>query len=170
MEAKEVAQLVVSGVAPFIAAGAALWIAALQRRELISVVIGHDYDHQRYGDIDYFIVHNRSTQPVAITSIRYLSGVVWRTPQQGTALDYEDPTDINFPYLVQPGALLRLRLDSHAARKIASRFGVKRRRLAWLLRRSRLLVECRSSSGARYRTSGEPILPWDDQLPWRRGR
>lgn len=169
MMTKDVAQLIVSAVAPFIAAGAALAIAAASRKERASIVVSFGYDGN-YDAIDYLVIHNRSLQTIAITSVRYYAGVIWRTPVDGTALDYDDPTDLDFPYVVEPGKLRRLRLDTGAAERIARRVGPLRRAVAWALRRSRFLVICRSTASATYRTSGEPILPWDDQLPWRRGK
>ena len=169
MEPKDVAQLVVSALAPFVAAGSALALLAFGRRERVSTVIGWEHD-ARYGEMDLIVIHNHSDRAVAIHAIRYLEGVIWRTAQQGTALDYEDPTDLGFPYLIQPNEMRRLRLDSMQARRLARRAGRWRKLVALVLRRSRILVECQSTAGTRFRTSGEPALPWDDQLPWRRGR
>lgn len=165
MLTKDIAQLVVSGFAPFVAAGAALWIASLQRRERLSCFISYG---GQFAETSFMGVHNRSAQTVAIIGVRYLSGGLWRVPREGTALDYEDPTDISFPYLIAPGEVLKLWLDEHQAKICAEAVTGWPLLFARLLRRSRVLVEFQSSAGTRYRTSGERILPWRDRVPWRR--
>lgn len=168
MGSKDIAQLLVSAIAPLIAAAGALGVARLSFRERVSIAItwGTDYRSQ---DVSFIAIHNRSSQAVAITTVRYVSGVFWRTAEDGTALDYEDPSDLAFPYLIEPGKILRLRLNEYAAKRLAKESSRTQTVMAWALRRSRFLVECRSTAGSRYRTSGEPILSWDDQLPWKRG-
>jgi len=150
MLTKDLAQLLVSAVAPFVAAGAALWIASLQRRVWLSYVISYGGE---WADRPFLGVHNRSTQTVAIIGARYLSGGLLRRPLEGTALDYEDPSDIRFPHMKAPGELLRLNVDEHQAKKIAEAVTGRRMLTARVLRRSRLLVECQSSADTRYRTS-----------------
>jgi hypothetical protein len=168
MTTKEVLQLAVSALAPFIAAGGALWLYTLQHRERVSCFLSHGYgrDHE---EVTFVGIHNRSTQPVVITAVRYRYGVIVRRAAQGTAIDYEDPIDLGFPYTVQSGEVRLIRLDEHQARRLATQAGLAQRCVAWALRRSRLLVECQTTTGARYRTSGEKALPWLDQLPWKRG-
>lgn len=161
MLTKDIAQLLVSAFAPFVA----LWIANLQRKERLSCFISYG---GQWGDTPFLGVHNRSTQTVAIIGTRYLSGGLWRRPVEGTALDYEDPIDIRFPYMITPGEVLKLRLDEHHAKRIAEAVTGRRLLAARMLRRSRVLVECQSSAGTRYRTSGEAALPWIDQVSWRR--
>jgi hypothetical protein len=168
MTAKDVWQLVVSGLAPFIAAGGALWIYSLQHRERISCFITFGYGRE-WEETSLISIHNRSSQPVAITRIRYRFGILFRKPSQGTALDYEDPTDLDFPYVVGAGEIRKLKLDEHHAIRLAQTVGKLRIWAARVLRRSRFTVECTTSTGAKYETSGEPILPWKDQLPWKRG-
>lgn len=158
---KDVAQLLVSATAPFVAAGAALWIASLQRRERLSCFISYG---GQYGDTSFLGMHNRSGQTVAITSIRYLAGGPWRTLRRGTALDYEDPSDLRFPYKIAAGEILKLEIDEHQAKMLAETVTGWRLLTLKLFRRSRVLIECQSSAGARYRTSAEPALPWDYQL------
>ena len=167
MTTKDYLQLGVSLVAPFVAAGVALWIATLQQRERVSSFITWGYGPD-YGEFTQIGIHNRSSQPIAITDIGYLYGVVFRTRAQGTALDYEDPLDLGFPYVVEPGEIRRLKLDEEQARRLANKIGFIRRFLARVFRRSRILIQCKTSTGARYRTSAEKALPWDEQLPWKR--
>lgn len=165
MDTKDAAQLLVSAIAPFVAAGAALWIASVQRRERLSCFISYG---GQFADTSFVGVHNRSAQTVAIIGVRYLSGGLWRVRQKGTALDYDDPTDISFPYLIAPGEVLKLWLDENQAKICAETVTGRPLLIARLLRRSRLLVECQSSAGTCYRTSGEAILPWDDRVAWYR--
>jgi hypothetical protein len=165
MDTKDAAQLFVSAIAPFVAAGAALWIASVQRKERLSCFISYG---GQFADTSFVGVHNRSAQTVAIIGVRYLSGGSWRVPREGTALDYDDPSDIRFPYMIAPGEVLTLPLDEHQAKKCAEAVVGWSLLAARLLRRSRLLVECQSSAGTRYRTGGERVLPWSDRVPWRR--
>lgn len=167
MTAKDVWQLVVSALAPFIAAGVALWIATIQQRERVSCFITWGVD-QEYNEYPVLGIHNRSSQPVAITAVRYRVGIIIRKLAQGTALDYEDPFDLAFPYVVAPGEIRRLALQEHQALKLAESVGRWRVLLARILRRSRVLVECTTTTGASYYTSAEKVLPWDLQLSWKR--
>lgn len=168
MTTKDVLQLAASLVVPFIAAGGALWIASQQRKERVSCFISWGYG--RGGqEVSLVGIHNRSSQTVAITRIRYLSGIVIRSAAEGTALNYDDPTDLGFPYLVAPGEIRTIELDQHMAGRLARSFGKGRLFLARLFRRSRILVECQTTTGARYRASAETVLPWSDQLSWKRG-
>lgn len=168
MTAKDVWQLVASIVVPFVAAGGALWLYALQQRERISCFITYGYGRQG-EEISLIGIHNRSSQPVAIIRIRYLSGIIIRSPSRGTALDYADPADLAFPYVVGPGEIRKLKLDEEQAIRLANKAKTAGLWLEWMTHRSRVIVECTTTTGSRYRTSGEPILPWDDQIPWKRG-
>lgn len=169
MTTKDVWQLAATIVVPFVAAGGGFWLYALQQKERVSCFITHDFGRE-YDEFSLVGVHNRSNQAVAITRVRYLSGVIFQTPNQGTALDYEDPTDLGFPYMVGPGEIRKLALEESQAARLAKNVGPIRCLLARFLRRSRISVECQTSTGARYRTSAEQVLPWDEQLPWRRGK
>ena len=79
MTAKDVWQLIASIVAPFVAAGGAFWLYALQHRERISCFITFGYGHG-WQEISLIGIHNRSSQPVAIRQIRYRSGMIFRKP------------------------------------------------------------------------------------------
>src|SRR6185369_684534 len=162
LNTKDMLQLGVSIVAPFVAAGGALWIYALQQRERVSCFITYGYGRE-YDEIDFLGIHNRSSQPIAVVAVRYRSGVLVRKSGQGTALNYEDPTDLAFPYVVGPGEIRKLWLDDVQALRLAKSVGFLRRLMARLLHRSRILVECETSTGARYATSAEKVLPWELQ-------
>ena len=88
-------------------------------------------------------------------------------PRYGVEL--RGPISLAFPYVVAPGEIQKLWLDENKALGLAKSVGGLRYVVARLLRRSRILVECETSTGTRYCTSGEKVLDWDEQVPWKRG-
>jgi len=166
----ELAHLIVSAVAPFVAAGAALVGIAFQRRERVACVItyGMTHDHQgRPEEAAFLTVHNLSNQTIAVSRVRYLRGIP-RSPNEGTALDYSDPFDLNFPYMVAPGDIRRLQLDDTQALRLAEKVSGVPAFAARLLRRHRIKVELTTTTGLRQSIGGEGVLSWNDRAPWLR--
>jgi hypothetical protein len=158
-------------VSPFVAAGTAVFLARRQDRERISCFVawGLEWDDER-GPFEwpYIGLHNQSPKTVAITSVRYLTGSFPRKAVEGTALMYEDPFDLDFPYKVESGQIRTVHLDEEMGKRIvadASRFW------SWvnvLLRRPRIVVECVTTGGTKLKASAEKLLPWDERQRWAR--
>ena len=113
MATNDILQLGVSLIAPFVAAGGALWIYSLQQRERVSCFITYGFGGREYEELSFLGIHNRSNQAIAVIAVRYRCGIVRRKACQGTALSYEDPSDLGFPYVVSPGEIRKLWLDEH---------------------------------------------------------
>jgi len=96
MATKDILQLGVSLVAPFVAVGGALWIYALQQRERVSGFITYGFGGREYDELSYLGIHNRSTQAIAVIAVRFRCGIIWRKACQGTALNYEDRSASRF--------------------------------------------------------------------------
>lgn len=111
-------------VSPVMAAGTALWVFRHQHREKLAASVGWTKIN-RYGieDVACLYVQNRSATPLAVIKLDYRFGFLARIKSESTALYYDDPDDIVFPYEIQPGAIRSLLLDERQATKIASDAG-----------------------------------------------
>ena len=170
LELKDIAQLAVSAVVPFIAVGGALLVAAAPHRERIACIVswGWIYGGEGPDEAPFLIIHNRGTQSVAVSAVRYLAGFPAKIRGSGTALDYEDPTDVNFPYIVAPGEIKRLRLDEMMALRLIGELPRFQALAARLFRRPRIFVEATTTTGLRKKTEAESTLPWTSRASWMR--
>lgn len=171
MEPKDIAQLVVSAVAPFVAVGGALLLAAYHRRERIACVISYGMTQDMTGrpqEASFLSVHNLTGQNVAINRLRYLSGFPRRGSKVGTALEFSDPYDLNFPYMVGPGEIRNFHLDEAQALRLASDVKGVALLACRLLRRDRIAVEATTTTGLRKKVAAEAVLQWTDRAPWAR--
>lgn len=170
METKDILQLAVSAVVPFIAAAGAVWLSSLQRKERISCTLTFGFGGPEHGERTFLSVHNYGDKMVAISRINYVEGIVFRRRQVKTALEFEDPDDLDFPYPVDPDKIRHFMLEELYAKRIAEAVTAPRALLARILRRPRLLVECETTRGTKARIAAEQVLPWKDQATWTRAK
>ncbi|MGC6401181.1 hypothetical protein ACNI3Q_11455 [Sphingomonas sp. FW199] len=114
----------------------------------------------------FVAIHNRSPHKIAVRSVRFLTGVFIKTVHEGTALAYDDPFDLSFPYLIDPGEIKTLQLDHQAAQKVLSRSSRISRVINFCARQPRLMIECVTTGSTRLRASAEELLPWDERQRW----
>jgi hypothetical protein len=117
------------------------------------------------GETPALYIHNKSKDALVVTEIRFRSGAWIKRRRAGTALHYEDPMDLDFPYTVQPGVVRRLILAEYYARKYADleRWGAK---AADWLRRPTLWLEIVTATGRSKTIGAEQALTWKDRPRW----
>ncbi len=122
----------------------------------------HDDDYEMFVVL---VIHNRSDQSVAIKDIRYRTGIFRRSCSKYMANYCDDPTDIDFPFSVEPGKMKALRLDeAQAAREAKSTSCV-----ANLLSRigyPRIWVQAVTTTGNTITVSAEGVIPYEDRPAW----
>lgn len=154
-------------LSPIIAAITA--IILFQRKEQERVHCSIEWRYVGHADGQYeepfLVVHNRSDRSVAIKELRYLTGALWRRRSDHTALGYDDPEDIDFPYLVEPGKLKNIRLDEQQATRIADEVWMPARFLS-RIGRARIKVEAVTTAGKRIRVSAEDAIAWKRKPAW----
>lgn len=157
-------------VSPFVAALTAVFLARRQDRERVSCFVDTGYEWGDEGPYNwlYVGVHNRSPHTIAIRSVRILDGGLVRLAKEGTALHYEDPFDLAFPYKVEPGQIRTMVLDKEAVQKVVKEAWRVTSIINLVLRRPRVVIECVTTAGTRLRASGEEALPWDERQRWAR--
>lgn len=158
-------------ISPFVAASTAVLLARRQDRERVSCFVDWSFeigDQEGPYNFLYIGIHNRSPHKIAIRSVKLLSGGFARVATEGTALSYEDPFDLNFPYKVEPGEVKTLALDEEAATKLFASSSRCMNVINKILRRPRIMVECMTTAGTRFRGSAEEALPWDERQRWAR--
>jgi hypothetical protein len=169
---KDIAAIAGVILSPLIGALTAVWVYRRQLKERLSAAViwrwGQDHLSGQQDEFPNLAVQNRSERPVVVTDFRFLQGVLWRSPQATTAMDYADPTDVNFPYVIEPGKLLHFRLDSSAARALLEE-RTALRRLLRRLGRPALTVEIVTMSGVRVRANAEKAVEWKHRPEWLRG-
>lgn len=164
---KEYAPLVSPILSPIIAAWTAIFLFQRKEQERIHCSLEWRYVAHPDGQYEepFLVVHNRSDRSVAIKDLRFVTGVLWRKRSDSTALGYDDPEDIDFPYLVEPGKLRNIRLDEHQATRLADETSS----LAHLLSRAgraRIKVEAVTTAGKRIRVSAEDAIAWKKKPAW----
>jgi hypothetical protein len=154
-------------VTALIATATTLLVQARQERERVSCFIDWRYSETPEGidDNPYLGVHNRSAQPIAVHSARWVvNGFFMRRHIEGTALAFEDPFDLNFPYIVAPGAISSLVLDGHDAKRYAAKTTGIKAALFSFLGMHRILIEVRTTAQTRLLVPAEAALPWDTRI------
>lgn len=164
---KDYAPLVSPVLSPIIAAWTAIFL--FQRKEQERVHCSLEWRYVGHPDGQYeepfLVVHNRSDRSVAIKDLRFLTGVLWRKRSESTALGYDDPEDIDFPYLVEPGKLRNIRLDEHQATRLADETSSLANLLS-RIGRARIKVEAVTTAGKRIRISAEDAIAWKKKPTW----
>lgn len=154
-------------LSPVIAAVTAIVLFQRKEQERVHCTIEWRYIGHPDGQYEdpFLVVHNRSDRSVAIKDLRFIIGVLRRTRSEHTALGYNDPDEVDFPYLVEPGKLRNIRLDEHQAVRLADE-------VSWLARtlsrvgRPRLKLEAVTTAGKRIRISAEDAIPWKKKPDW----
>ena len=164
---KDFAAIVSPILSPAIAAVTAIVLFQRKEQERVHCTIEWRYVGHPDGQYEdpFLVVHNRSDRSVAIKDLRYVTGALWRRRNDQTALGYEDPEDIHFPYLVEPGKLKNIRLDEHQATRIADEVTAPARMLS-RLGRPRIKVEAVTTAGKRIRISAEGAIAWKKRPAW----
>jgi hypothetical protein len=168
-ETKDFAQIAVAAIAPFVAVGGAVILAAQQRRERIACFISWGYARGMDGapeEAAYLGVHNLTLQSVAINRVDYLGPGPYRKRQSRTAIYYEDPFEVAFPYLVKAGEIRNIRIDESQGTQLALTASRLRYAYARIFKRHRILLECETTTGRRRRIKAELVLDWKDRAPW----
>ncbi|MEA3045647.1 MAG: hypothetical protein QOH47_3485 [Sphingomonadales bacterium] len=166
---KDIAVIVGAVLSPVIGALTAVWAYKRQDKERLNAALiwswARDYQSGSLEEQPFLNVHNRSDKPVVVTDITYLKGSIWPKAERGTAIDYVDPTEIDFPYQIEPGKMHRFRLNPYGAKVITdktTKFG----RLARKLGRAPVWIELRTMAGTRLRLRAEDATPWRDRAEW----
>jgi hypothetical protein len=159
-----IAQLVLT---PILATITTLFLQKRQERERLSCFV--DWRYKEYDDgieeYAYIGLHNRSTQSIAVHSVRWVrNGVFARTPVKGTALEFDDPLDLAFPYLIAPGEIRSLRLNEEAAEMHATSANPITRAILILFNVHRILIEVRTTAQTELLVEAEGALPWSDRI------
>lgn len=164
---KDYSPLVSPILSPIIAAVTAIVLFQRKEQERVHCTVEWKYvghpDGQR--EEPFLIVHNRSDRSVAIKDLRFLSGVLGRKRSETTALGYDDPEHIDFPYLVEPGKLRSLQLDEYQATKIADSASWAGRLLS-RVGRPRVRVQATTTAGKRITVSAEDAIAWKKKPTW----
>jgi hypothetical protein len=164
---KDYAPIISPILSPIIAAVTAIVLFQRKEQERVHCSIEWRYGGRPDGQYvePFLVVHNRSDRSIAIKDLRYLTGALWRRRSNHTALGYDDPEDIDFPYLVEPGKLKNIRLDEHQATQIADGVWMPARFLS-RVGRARIKVEAVTTAGKRIRVSGEGAIAWKKKPAW----
>lgn len=166
---KDFSPIVSPVLSPIIAAATAIILFQRKEQERVHCSIEWRYMGRPDGEYEepYLVVHNRSDRSVAIKDLRFATGALWRRRSDQVALGFDDPEDINFPYLVEPGKLRNIRLDEHLATKIADGVWAPARLLS-RVGRPRVKVEAVTTAGKRVRISAEDAIAWQKKPAWLR--
>jgi hypothetical protein len=122
-------------------------------------------DEESIEEIPYVHIHNRSGHRVLVTEIRYAAGAFFKRGLSGTAKWYEDPFDLNFPYEIAPGEVLKLVLGEDEAERVFKKFAWQVRAWGWLRRRY-IWLEVQTAGGAHVRIPGERALAYSKRPNW----
>ena len=73
--------------------------------------------NREYEELPFVYIQNRSVNPIVISDISWYRGALFRKPTFGTALYWLDPSELSFPYTVEPGELKKLVLSELGAKR-----------------------------------------------------
>ena len=153
----ETLRLAVSALAPFVA----IWAASNQWRERIAGYTAYLEGQDEEGYPEFYSavgLHNRSSQSVVVTDVTFAVGLRRKLNLPYTALLYEDPTDLRFPYIIGPGETWNRSIDLDDARRLRAMLGRIERLLCRLTRRGTVAVVCRTSAGSHVTVRIDDIL------------
>ena len=155
-------------IAPIAAAWTTIWSVRRAESEKFNLHIDwkdfleENYD---YNQIPFLYVQNLTDQSLIIASIQWYRGAFRRRMTRDTALPWEDPFDLNFPYTIDAGSVRDFALDEHVAAKHFSK--AKRiSRSFGLFKRSAIWIGVTTVSGKTQFIGGERVLPWDERPRW----
>lgn len=153
---------------PLIGALITLIVTRQNRRERISAaIIWQTFaDPRTDWEVVSLHVQNQSGLPVLISSIEIQTGIIFRRSTRGSQpLDFEDPTDLHFPYAINPGEVQRFVLHQWSfataiekpplAARILGRLGVPYVR-----------IKVRTIGGGAVSINAADATPWRDRPKW----
>ncbi|MCJ2186356.1 hypothetical protein [Novosphingobium beihaiensis] len=144
----------------------AIWIASREDREVFDLHISWQwFGGGKYAELPFVYISNRSKQSIIIVDIEWLHGALKRCPDRGTALFYEDPGDLNFPYEVPAGSTEKLFLDEDGARNAFEKASKFANWFGWL-GRSSMWLRVTTVRGTKKFIGGETALRWADRPRW----
>jgi hypothetical protein len=158
-------------VSPLLGAVAGLWAKNAGEKERIKAHIEWREGEDERGNPDYdpcVLVQNLSGQKVYIVSVSHRWGPFYLLRSSETALYYEEPFDLNFPYDIGPGEIRWLGLATDALRLRADRTGLLSRIAGAVYWRPRVRIYVRTLSGATAHVGAEKALYWRQMPFWRK--
>ena len=116
-------------------------------------------------EIPFLYIQNHSSRKILITGIQWHRGAWKRTEVRETALIWEDPTDLDFPYEIDAGAVRQFALSEIVAKQqfdrsksVSKAFG--------RIGRSAIWIKVSTATGASKFIGGERVLPWKHRPDW----
>ena len=162
------AQVGAAFLSPMIGAMTAILTLRWESRDSLvgSVDWVFDYDPS-YGAIQYpfLMVQNRSLHSIHVTSLEFSRGILLRKGDGHTALEYDDPIDLDFPYEIESGKTKTFALDQKQAARL---YGEDRLidRIASSIGRKPFLLIARTMSGKKQKFSALRAIPFPTRPGW----
>ena len=154
---------------PVVGAAITLWATRKAEGERISAAIIWSWAYDRSGaqiEEPFLHVQNRSGQPILISRVRWQKGLMRRSAGDEIPLNFEDPTDIDFPYEIKAGEVRRFELDNLSARRMVQTASPLERTVSRISRRPYLWIEIGTVTGTRVRIGASDATPWRDRPAW----
>ena len=154
-------------VSPLVAAATTIWSIRRGEREKFDLHIEWEMFEpgQGFDEAPILHVHNRSASKILLSEIRFLTGAFFRRRRFGTAIYWEDPLDLGFPYAVESQAIRRFMLSEVETKRLYARLG-RKSKLWGMIRRSAIWVQVRTVAGVSKAIGAEAALPWDNRPSW----
>jgi hypothetical protein len=143
-----------------------LWEVVRQDKERLELHIDWvDFDSDYRDSAPFLYVINRSKNPIFITEIGFRTGLFWRRKRAYTAVDFDDPLELNFPYEILPSQQKRFMLQSHTAEKHVDRLKAYAR-FSSIFRRSLLWIDVETAGGTSKKIGAERAMKWENRPAW----
>lgn len=158
--------LVAAILAPAIAAWATISTARRVEKERFSLHIDwRFFPSGREAELPFLYVQNKSSTPIIISAIYWYRGAIRRRQAQGTALWWEDPADLHFPYTIKSGEVSEFVLSEFGAKEQFKRVE-RSASLFGFFGRSSLWVGVTTISGSQKYIGAERVIPWEERPQW----
>lgn len=158
-----------SAVGPIVGSGITVWATRNSDRERLSAAIiwMDGFDHrEEYVNWPALHVHNRSKQAIMIATMETRLGVfVRRRAMDYFPMEYDDPTDLQFPYRVEAGEVKQFCLDPAVLDRAAATAGRLDRALGYV-RIPYLRVGVRTMAGGRVFVDAADATSCRDRPKW----
>lgn len=154
---------------PIVGAGITLLATRISQREKLSATIIWNrayYRHSAPSEEPFLHIQNRSIHPVLVSKIFWRRGLFRPRIADEFPLDYEDPTEIDFPYAIAAGEMRRFVLDTRSAKRVADCATPLTQFASRWARRPYLWIEIQTIAGTRMRISASDATPWRDRPAW----
>ena len=144
----------------------AIWTTRRQDREVFDVHLDWEWmGSGPHAELPFVYIHNRSKNSISVVQLTWMFGAFARRSWQGTALFYEDPSDINFPYEIQAGSTRKLYLDEDGAKRSFEKIKGQAN-FYGIIRRSSLWLKVETMRGNSKLIPAESALPWLSRPAW----